>query len=148
MTSNYNYNSSCKLVRYNTTSSIDTNATAPNLPGPGRTVGLLFDWLGAKFENALRIGLLKLGHDPDAVSQEIRKLCHHHKKQIDSLHKFPGQGLTSVDKKHLKKLCKKPADCTRFVILFSLKNCFLSNPKIQESDNSTQGFGRDNKPCN
>lgn len=36
------------LVR---TESIDTNATASNIPGPGRNVGRLYDTLGAKLEN-------------------------------------------------------------------------------------------------
>ncbi len=116
MTSNNDYNSGYKLVRYDTTSSIDSNATAPNLPGPGRTVGLLFDWLGARLEKALSIRPLKLGNDPEAVAQDIRKLCRHHKRRIDQLHKFPGQGLTRVDKKRLEKLCKKLAECARFVM--------------------------------
>ncbi|KLO11463.1 hypothetical protein SCHPADRAFT_469133 [Schizopora paradoxa] len=33
--------------------SIDTNATASNIPGPGRNVGRLYDALGAKLENYL-----------------------------------------------------------------------------------------------
>ncbi len=101
-----------EFVRFD---SIDSNATAPNLPGPGRTVGLLFDWLGTRMERVLSIRALKLGYDPDAVARDIRKLCRHHERRIDMLHKFPGMGLTSVDKKRLKKLCKKLTECARFV---------------------------------
>ncbi|KLO08988.1 hypothetical protein SCHPADRAFT_586305 [Schizopora paradoxa] len=36
------------------TDSIDSNATAPNIPGPGRNVGRLYDVLGSKFEDFLR----------------------------------------------------------------------------------------------
>lgn len=35
------------------TSSISTNATAPNLPGPGRTIGLAYDALGSRLERLL-----------------------------------------------------------------------------------------------
>ncbi len=97
------------------TDSIDSNATAPNLPGPGRNVGRLFDWLGARLERILSNRKLKLGYDPDAVAQDIRQLCRHSERSLVERHKFPELGLTNIEKKHLKKLCKKLIACARFV---------------------------------
>ncbi|KLO13160.1 hypothetical protein SCHPADRAFT_380623 [Schizopora paradoxa] len=51
--------------------SIDTDATAPNLPGPGRTVGMFFDWLGGKLENQLGILMERRGYGPEATMAKI-----------------------------------------------------------------------------
>lgn len=95
------------LVRFDTKSSIDSNATAPNLPGPGRTVGLLFDWLGTRLENVLNNRVSNLRHDPDTIAQNIRQLCRHNERSIVQRHHSPRFDLTAVEKKHLKKLCNK-----------------------------------------
>ncbi len=95
--------------------SIDSNATADNLPGPGRNIGRLYDWLGPRLERVLSIRRLKLGYDPDTVAQDIRDLCWHNERSIVKRHMFPELGLTNVEKKHLKKLCKKLMACVRFV---------------------------------
>lgn len=38
-----------------------TDSTASNLPGPGRTVGLLFGWLGKKFERKVNTFVVRRG---------------------------------------------------------------------------------------
>lgn len=84
--------------------SIATNATAPNLPGPGRNVGRLFDALGAKIEIMMnrRAQRLKLG--PDAVAQEIRQLC----RYCDVRRAEAGQPeATDREYRTTKKLCRK-----------------------------------------
>ncbi len=60
---------SLQIVR---TESIDSNATAPNNPGPGRNVGRLFDALGVRLEYLLNMGAERLGHGPSGVAQSIR----------------------------------------------------------------------------
>ncbi len=95
------------LIRYDTKSSIDSTATAPNLPGAGRTVGLLFDWLGARLEKVHNSHASKLGYDPDIVSQNIRQLCRHDERSIVERHKRPEIQLTRTEKRNLNKLCKK-----------------------------------------
>ncbi len=104
-----------ELLKSDTKSSIDSNATASNLPGAGRTVGLLFDWLGARVESVLSRRALKLGYDPDGVAQDIRQICRHDKRPMDVRHKVPELQLTNGERKHLKKLCKKLVECARFV---------------------------------
>ncbi len=51
--------------------SVDTDATAPNLPGPGRTVGLFFDWLGGKLEGQLGHLMERRGYGPEATMAKI-----------------------------------------------------------------------------
>ncbi|KLO10287.1 hypothetical protein SCHPADRAFT_942953 [Schizopora paradoxa] len=41
------------LSRFETISSIDSNATNGNQPGAGRTVGIFLSWLGSKLERAM-----------------------------------------------------------------------------------------------
>ncbi len=131
-----------------TSSSISSNATAPNLPGPGRTIGLLFDWIGAGLERVLRSRALKLGYDPDAVASDIRQLCRHGERPFEERLKFPQLGLTNVEKKRLKKLCKKLGGCARYVAWVLDEVSLLTKLKIKSPVDSTQGFGRDNEPRN
>ncbi len=105
------------LIRFETKSSIDSNATAPNLPGAGRTVGLLFDWLGARLEKVLNNHASKLGYDPDVVSQNIRQLCRHDERSIVERHKCSEIQLTRAERRNLNKLCKKLILCARSVIV-------------------------------
>jgi len=105
------------LIRYDTKSSIDSTATAPNLPGAGRTVGLLFDWLGARLEKALNSRASKLGYDPDVVSQNIRQLCGHDKRSIVERHKCSEIQLSRAEKRNLNKLCKKLILCASSRVL-------------------------------
>ncbi|KAH8092156.1 hypothetical protein DFH11DRAFT_1182664 [Phellopilus nigrolimitatus] len=53
--------------------SVSTNATADNLPGPGRTLGLFYSFAGRHVE--VQLGRLagRLGHGPQAIALRIRK---------------------------------------------------------------------------
>lgn len=63
-----------QLFRIDTIDTIASDATAPNLPGPGRNLGRLYDAVGERIEHLLnsRAGRLKLG--PDALAEAIRCL--------------------------------------------------------------------------
>jgi len=56
------------------TDSIASDATAPNIPGPGRNLGRLFDALGMRLENVLNRRAGRLNRGPVALAQEIRDL--------------------------------------------------------------------------
>lgn len=56
-----------------TLSAVSTNATASDLCGPGRTLGLAFRYLGRKLETALSRYLEKRGFGPIPTSQRIIK---------------------------------------------------------------------------
>ncbi|KLO16297.1 hypothetical protein SCHPADRAFT_901679 [Schizopora paradoxa] len=52
-------------------SSAHSTATAPNLVGPGRTLGLLFDWLGNGLETFLNRRAVQLNLGPEAVARVL-----------------------------------------------------------------------------
>lgn len=60
----------------------DTNATADNLVGPGRTLGLLFHFLGRKLE--ARASQLAAGRGPDAAVARIQARVAQRRKAISS----------------------------------------------------------------
>ncbi len=49
-----NVHAGVPLTLVKTASSIDSNATAPNLEGAGRTVGLVLDWVGGALESFMK----------------------------------------------------------------------------------------------
>ncbi len=104
-----------QLTRSDTISSISTNATAPNLLGPGRTVGLLFDRLGAHVEKFLNIGAHRRGLGPKAVGQEIRRLLRHNETTIVERHSGFAYQFTAKEEKALRKLCERLLKYARFV---------------------------------
>ncbi|KAH8113656.1 hypothetical protein DFH11DRAFT_1510063 [Phellopilus nigrolimitatus] len=55
-------------------SSISTNATADNLPGPGRTLGNIFMFLGRRLEAAANRFMEKRGYGPEASRKRLEKL--------------------------------------------------------------------------
>lgn len=57
--------------------STSTNETAPNLPGAGHTIGLLYDSLGLILERLLNRIAVKRGLGPKAVSDRIRDNRYH-----------------------------------------------------------------------
>lgn len=63
-----------QLVRVESRVSADTNATAPNLPGAGRTVGNLLSTLGKGLERLMTRRSLQIGLGPDAVARDIRAI--------------------------------------------------------------------------
>lgn len=98
--------------------SVDTNATAPNLPGAGRTVGLFLDFIGGKLETAMSVGAVQLRLDPDNVMRAIRQICQHDKRPLVNRHRYPYH-LSKSESRNLRKLCMKLIEYTRCVIHYN-----------------------------
>ncbi|KLO14119.1 hypothetical protein SCHPADRAFT_328591 [Schizopora paradoxa] len=95
------------LYLIDSTTTIDSNATAPNLPGPGRTLGLLLDCLGARLESFLNKRAAQFGLGPESVSRDIRRMRRHQETDI-----FIGYAsLSTLDcetnAKKIRRLCRK-----------------------------------------
>lgn len=92
-----------RLVRSDT---VDTNATAPNLPGPGRTLGLMLDMLGKRLESSLNKRAVKRGLGPESVARNIRLFRRHHEMSISERYSAASEEISSKEKKRLTKRCK------------------------------------------
>lgn len=103
------------MTRSDTISSIASDATASNLPGPGRTVGLLFDWLGNRFEVFLNKMATRRGLGPTATAREIRRLRRHYDTSFQSRLATALCSLPQAEVRTLKKLCDKLLKYTRYV---------------------------------
>ncbi len=95
------------LTRVDTRSTVATNATAPNLTGAGRVLGLLLYALGARFETFLSRRAIRLRLDPEGVAQKIRRLRRHDEVSFLQRHTSPNEPISEREKKSLRKLCKK-----------------------------------------
>lgn len=109
------------LFRAPTISSIDTDATADDLPGAGRTVGRLFGSLGSKLEKVVNKRAEQAGLGPKAVADEICRLAGHRQIMIDDgwrgqicLPVAPGRRFNKSEVKALKQLCQKLVRYARF----------------------------------
>ncbi|KLO06125.1 hypothetical protein SCHPADRAFT_699894 [Schizopora paradoxa] len=118
------------LARQDSISSVSTNATAPNLPGAGRTVGLLMDFLGLHLEFFMNMRAQRFGLGPEAIAQEIRLLRKHHDTSILERHEMSTVELNRSEARTLKKLCKKLLKYARFVACNHNK-AFLSFSRIK-----------------
>jgi len=91
--------------------SIDSNATADNLPGPGRNLGRLYVYLGNKFVDSLGRFLARRGHGPDATAQLITRLRRHAERDIRDMYNAyalqTGPALAESEKAKLEKTCMK-----------------------------------------
>ncbi len=136
-----------QLTRSDTISSISTNATAPNLLGPGRTVGLLFDRLGAHVEKFLNIGAHRRGLGPKAVGQEIRRLLRHNETTIVERHSGFAYQFTAKEEKALRKLCERLLKYARFVHKYIICALWLLLLllKAQNPLHAISGTGRNHK---
>lgn len=103
-----------------TVDSFTTNATAPNLPGPGRNVGLLFDWLGSHVESLINKWALHFDIGPKAVANEIRHVRRHHQTTISERESHLVTKIPRVEAKAVKNLCKKLLKYTRFPFLYDI----------------------------
>lgn len=92
-------------------SSIDSNATADNLPGPGRNLGLLLAYLGPKLERGVGAFAARCGYGPDKVADAIARLRLHHQRTICDMYvtevEESGISLKESDMKKLKKKCER-----------------------------------------
>ncbi|KLO08600.1 hypothetical protein SCHPADRAFT_893753 [Schizopora paradoxa] len=85
---------------------ISTNATAPNLPGAGRTVGILLDWLGKGLESFMNKRAIQLNLGPEAVARDILRIRGEGEKFVFIRYAVPNAYLTKSLERKLKKLCK------------------------------------------
>ncbi|KLO15350.1 hypothetical protein SCHPADRAFT_270515 [Schizopora paradoxa] len=99
--------STIQLGRIESNASVSTTATAPNLPGAGRTVGLLLDNLGAHMESFVNELALRQGIGPQAVAREIRRLLGHERTTIFQRHAEASLQLNEKEERALKKRCKR-----------------------------------------
>lgn len=92
------------LYRVPTASSVDTNATADNLPGPGRNLGNLIGYLGKALERYLSRQLSQRGVGPESVAEAIRKIRGHNRHSIGEIQ---AEQADNEDRIKLTKYCKK-----------------------------------------
>ena len=95
------------LAKTVTHASLSTNATAPNLPGPGRLLGLLLDRLGKGLESSVNQGAGRLGMGPEAVAREIRQLRRHETMTIGERYSSSRGPLSKREARTLKQRCEK-----------------------------------------
>ncbi|KLO14327.1 hypothetical protein SCHPADRAFT_927936 [Schizopora paradoxa] len=89
------------LQTYESITTISTDATAPNLPGAGRTVGLALDSLGARLEVYInRQATVYLDVGPEVVAGEIRRLRYTQEAS-------PTAQLSRAEARRLKRLCER-----------------------------------------
>ncbi|KLO06426.1 hypothetical protein SCHPADRAFT_1002353 [Schizopora paradoxa] len=101
------YNYFIPISRTDTQSTDSTNATAPNLPGPGRNLGRLLDSVGKRLEFFLSKCATRFGIDPVAVAREIRLLRRTEELTIAERYSQSSCQLSNREVKILKKLCEK-----------------------------------------
>ncbi len=96
-------------------SSVDSDATADNIPGPGRNLGLLLGYLGRKLERGIGTFAARCGYGPDAVADAIARLRHHHQRSISDLYIAEAtQSKITLKKYDMKKLRKKCDALSRY----------------------------------
>lgn len=98
---------SYQLTRTVSVSTVSTDATASNLPGPGRIVGNVLEALGDRLSSFINKVAMRRGLGPEAVAQEIRRLRRHHETTWQQRHSAPQTQLSSREEKALKKYCEK-----------------------------------------
>ncbi|KLO08853.1 hypothetical protein SCHPADRAFT_1000672 [Schizopora paradoxa] len=95
------------LARIDSMASVSTNATAPNLPGPGRNLGLLLDRVGKRVESFLNKCASRSGMGPIATAQKIRQLRRYSELTLREHYSLSPMRLTKSDAKKLIKYCDK-----------------------------------------
>lgn len=100
--------------------SVDSDATADNLPGPGRNLGRLYFYLGNKLVNVLAGFLTRRGHGPVATAQAISCLRRHSERSIYDIYfacaMQSSKAPTNSERRELEKKCKKLVGYSRLVI--------------------------------
>ncbi|KLO08850.1 hypothetical protein SCHPADRAFT_592897 [Schizopora paradoxa] len=98
------YNYYTPLAR---TDTVSTNATAPNLPGPGRNLGLLLDRVGKQVESFMNKCANQSGMGPVATAREIRQLRRYEDLTVQERYSLPPLQVPKREAKKLKKRCDK-----------------------------------------
>ncbi|KLO05061.1 hypothetical protein SCHPADRAFT_989024 [Schizopora paradoxa] len=102
------------LVRSHTFSSTThSTATSPDIVGPGRTLGLLLDWLGKGLDSFLNKRASQINLGPEAVARDIRRIRRHEETSLFIRYAAPYAHLTSAQDKKIRKLCKNLLKYTR-----------------------------------
>lgn len=97
--------------------SISSTSTASDLPGPGRTLGRLYSFLGVRLETQLGRLAERFGYSPNAIEQRVLARASH----------LPPQGSNGQNK--LKKDLKRLIGYTQLVLFsfpFSRSNFILT----------------------
>jgi hypothetical protein len=104
--------------------SVSSTATMDNLPGPGRGLDQLFQYLGRRFDRSLAIGMDKLGFGPAATERRalksIKRLPQsgvYRIKVVRGMNKIivPSPSEIARREMEVRKCCKKLAKYLRFV---------------------------------
>lgn len=101
------------LPRSDTHFSIASDATAPNLPGAGRTLGLLLYAIGARIEALMNRRAVQLQLGPKAVAQKIRSHRRHEELSIPERYTSSAGFASKRERRVLRKLCKKLVNYSR-----------------------------------
>lgn len=98
----------CPITR---TASYDSDATADNLPGAGRSLGLLFGFLGRRLESAVGRFMANRGHGPNAIADTVARLRQHSERSLCEIYvecaTRTAPPLGETERKKLAKKCKK-----------------------------------------
>ncbi|KLO08846.1 hypothetical protein SCHPADRAFT_981263 [Schizopora paradoxa] len=95
------------LAKTSSQSSISTNATAPDLPGPGRLVGLLLDRVGKHLETLLNKCANQFALGPAHVAQEIRILSRHDEFTIPERYLAYSMHFSEKEMRVLRRRCRR-----------------------------------------
>lgn len=92
------------------------NAIGVNLPGPGRNLGRLYDWLGQKFESSLGKMLFRTGHGPVNIARKLKAL-----QETQLAKGSKGQVADMLDSRRsdmckISRYCRKLVKYSRFVL--------------------------------
>ncbi|KLO07929.1 hypothetical protein SCHPADRAFT_626588 [Schizopora paradoxa] len=91
--------------------SYDSDATADNLLGGGRNLGVLFSFLGYKFESLIGRFAESRGHGPKGVGKKIAHLRQHDSRSLCQIYVDFASGappvLSKVERKKLVRYCRK-----------------------------------------
>ncbi|KLO12150.1 hypothetical protein SCHPADRAFT_941480 [Schizopora paradoxa] len=98
-------------------STTHSTATSPDVVGPGRTLGLLFDWLGKGLESFLNKRASQLNLGPEAVARDIRRIRRCEERSYLVRYAAPYAHLTRAQDKKVRKLCKNLLRYTRSKVL-------------------------------
>lgn len=95
------------LIRTDTLSTVSTNATAPNLPGPGRNIGLLLDRVGKHVETIFNKCATRFKMGPVATARKIRQLRRYDELTVQERYSLPPMQLPKSEAKKLRRYCDK-----------------------------------------
>ncbi|KLO10307.1 hypothetical protein SCHPADRAFT_942964 [Schizopora paradoxa] len=134
------------LFRAPTVSSIDTDATADDLPGAGRTIGRLLGSLGSKLENFMNKRAERAGLGPKAIANEICRLARHRQICIEETNSrprwclpvAPGRRFNKSETKALRKLSQKliaharsHVESNQLIALKEIIELSINDPRIR-----------------